>query len=109
ISNGTKVYDGTTNVDTAQFKVTGPEGVTVPTLTADDFDLSGITSANVGSYAVTLNQAGIDALQGANTNYTITSNNVTVGKLTITPNTQATVQVQDSTKFYDGTTQADTT
>ncbi|WP_180245754.1 MBG domain-containing protein, partial [Secundilactobacillus silagincola] len=39
ISNGTKVYDGTTNVDTAQFKVTGPEGVTVPTLTADDFDL----------------------------------------------------------------------
>ncbi|WP_180245756.1 MBG domain-containing protein, partial [Secundilactobacillus silagincola] len=77
ISNGTKVYDGTTNVDTAQFKVTGPEGVTVPTLTADDFDLSGITSANVGSnYAVTLNQAGIEALQGANKNYTITSSNV---------------------------------
>ncbi|WP_180245733.1 MBG domain-containing protein, partial [Secundilactobacillus silagincola] len=82
VSDSAKVYDGTTNVGATQIEVTSPEGVTIPTLTTDDFDLSGITSANVGSYAVTLNQAGIEALQGANKNYTITSSNVAAGNLT---------------------------
>ncbi|WP_180245761.1 MBG domain-containing protein, partial [Secundilactobacillus silagincola] len=65
--------------------------------------------ANVGSnYAVTLNQAGIEALQGANKNYTITSSNVAAGNLTITPDTTATVQISNGTKVYDGTTNVDT-
>ncbi|WP_203650140.1 MBG domain-containing protein [Secundilactobacillus yichangensis] len=104
IGNGTKTYDGSTNVAATLFQVTGSTGITVPTLTDDDFDFSGITSANVGSYAVKLSDAGIAALQSVNTNYTITSSNVTGGDLVITPNATGKVLISTGNKVYDGTT-----
>ncbi|NLR19491.1 KxYKxGKxW signal peptide domain-containing protein, partial [Lactobacillus sp. LC28-10] len=104
IGNGMKTYDGSKNGAVTLFQVTGSTGITVPTLTNDDFDFSGITSANVGSYAVKLSDAGIAALQSVNTNYTITSSSVTGGDLVITPNTTAKVQISTGTKVYDGTT-----
>ncbi len=74
----------------------------MPTLTADDFDMTGITSQNVGNYAVKLSANGLAALQQANANYQITAANVQTGLFVIAPNTASQVSVNGAQKTYDG-------
>ncbi|HBF74441.1 MAG TPA: hypothetical protein DDW71_04190 [Lactobacillus sp.] len=97
----TKVYDGDVTTDPTTYDVTLPTGVTAPTWTADDFDLSGITSQNVGSYNVTLSDQGITDLQAKNPNFTVTKDEVTGAKFTITK-APVTVTAPTLTKVYDG-------
>lgn len=101
VGNSSKTYDGTTSSDTSKYTVTLGDDLTAPTWTADDFDLSGITSPNVGNYAVTLSSAGIAAIEAANPNYTFTSDNVTAGTFTINP-AAVTIKANDQKKIYDG-------
>ncbi len=100
VGGNTKVYDGNAASDPTTFDVTLPKDVVAPTAwTKDDFDTSGITSQNVGSYDVTLSKAGLAKLQAANPNSTI--GNVTPGKFTITP-APVTITAPSVTKKYDG-------
>ncbi|WP_180245743.1 hypothetical protein, partial [Secundilactobacillus silagincola] len=93
----TKSYDGQSYTgNDNQAKVVGQQAAK---LNYSLTDLSQDTNVQNDGYAITVQL-------GDNPNYNVKT---VAGKLTITPNTQATVQVQDSTKFYDGTTQADTT
>ncbi|GAX06409.1 adhesion exoprotein [Secundilactobacillus pentosiphilus] len=97
----TKVYDNDSTTDPTTYDVTLPDGVTAPTWTADDFDLSGITSQDVGSYNVTLSDKGISDLQAKNPNYTITKADVTGTTFTITK-APIVVNGPTLTKVYDG-------
>ena len=101
VEGNTKVYDGDASTDPTIFKVDVPEGVTAPTWTADDFNTSGITSQNVGSYDVTLSDAGIAKLKAANPNFNFADNAITGGKFTIT---KAPITIAGPTlnKKYDG-------
>ncbi|MFC6254938.1 MBG domain-containing protein [Secundilactobacillus hailunensis] len=105
IQGNTKVYDGQTNTDPAMFTVLAPSKAAhfvVPTLTADDFDMTGITGQNVGNYAVKLSATGLAALQQANANYQITAANVQTGLFVIAPNAVSQVSVNGTQKTYDG-------
>ncbi|WP_180245757.1 MBG domain-containing protein, partial [Secundilactobacillus silagincola] len=59
VQDSTKFYDGTTQADTTQFNVKLSTGLVAPKWQAEDFNLSGITSANVGSYSIGLSQQGL--------------------------------------------------
>ncbi|WP_225364911.1 MBG domain-containing protein, partial [Secundilactobacillus silagincola] len=72
-----------------------------PKWQAEDFNLSGITSANVGSYSIGLSQQGLQKLQQANPNYTLESANVTGGQFHITA-APVTIIAPTLTKSYDG-------
>ncbi|PIO82284.1 hypothetical protein BSQ39_01255 [Loigolactobacillus backii] len=104
VQGATKVYDGTASTDPTTYTVLAPsadKGFTVPQLTASDFDLSGITSQNVGSYTVKLSAAGITKLQNANPNYDFTAADVQSGLFTITP-AKATLTADSASYVYDG-------
>ncbi|NLR19688.1 hypothetical protein HC026_12435, partial [Lactobacillus sp. LC28-10] len=100
LSDANKVYDGTTNVAATDFKLTGPADMVIPTLTAEDFDFSGIKS-DAGQYSVKFSETGISALQSANKNYTITGSNVIAGNLNITP-AHITITAPSETVTYNG-------
>jgi len=99
VNGGSKVYDGTTNVDTSKFIVNLSGGLVAPTWTVDDFNLREITSANVGDYPVTLSAKGLSDLQAENPNYTFAPNNVVAGNFTITK-APATIKVLNKTQTY---------
>lgn len=101
VQNATKTYDGDATTDPTTYNVVLANGVKAPTWAADDFDTSGITSQNAGTYNVTLSAAGLKKLQDANPNYKITNTNVIGGTFTITP-AQVTVNAPYLTKIYDG-------
>lgn len=82
IGNQTKVYDGKT-VDPTAYQVTLPSQLTAPVWTAGDFERQN-KSEMAGSYAVTLSQLGLAALQAANPNYAIRAADITPGHLLIT-------------------------
>ncbi|WDF83150.1 leucine-rich repeat protein [Lacticaseibacillus pabuli] len=104
VGGGSKVYDGDATTDQTTFDVTLPSGWTTPNFDDTDFDLSGITSQNVGTYGVTLNAAGIAKINAANTNYNVKG--VTAGRFSITP-AVITINVANATKQYDGTAYTD--
>ncbi|WP_054748500.1 MBG domain-containing protein [Lentilactobacillus rapi] len=81
-----KVYDGDATTDPTVFDVKLGDDLVAPTAgwTADDFDTTGITSQNVGSYDVKLSAKGLSDLQAANTTKTITMDDVTNTQFTIT-------------------------
>ncbi|EHL98993.1 LPXTG-motif protein cell wall anchor domain protein [Lentilactobacillus parafarraginis F0439] len=101
VQNATKTYDGDASTDPTTYNVVLANGVKAPTWAADDFDTSGITSQNAGTYNVTLSAAGLKKLQDTNPNYKITNANVIGGTFTITP-AQVTVNAPYLTKIYDG-------
>ncbi|ANK61765.1 hypothetical protein AYR56_02055 [Loigolactobacillus backii] len=104
VQGATKVYDGTANTDPTTYTVLAPSAdkdFVVPKLTASDFDLSGITSQNVGSYSVKLSAAGITKLQNANSNYDFTAADVQSGLFTITP-AKASLTADSASYVYDG-------
>ncbi|GAX04430.1 adhesion exoprotein [Secundilactobacillus pentosiphilus] len=82
VGDQTKVYDGKT-VDPTAYQVTLPSQLTAPVWTAGDFERQN-TSEAAGSYAVTLSQLGLTALQGANPNYVISTADIKPGHLLIT-------------------------
>ncbi|GHP14028.1 hypothetical protein YK48G_14530 [Lentilactobacillus fungorum] len=110
VDGGTKTYDNDASTDPTTFKVTLPKGMTTPKdgWTKDDFDTSGITSQNVGNYAVTLSKTGLAKLQAANKNTAIDAKSVTAGTFTITP-AKVTVTGPTVTKVYDGKPYSDQT
>ncbi|WDF83151.1 MBG domain-containing protein [Lacticaseibacillus pabuli] len=99
VGSDSKVYDGDSRTDIKTYTVSVPSDLTNVNFTADDFNLTGINSQNVGSYDVTLNAAGLAKLQAANTNYDITS--VKAGKFTINA-APITITAPNPTKVYDG-------
>lgn len=101
VQNATKTYDVDASTDPTTYNVVLANGVKAPTWAADDFDTSGITSQNAGTYNVTLSAAGLKKLQDTNPNYKITNANVIGGTFTITP-AQVTVNAPYLTKIYDG-------
>ncbi|KRN96000.1 LPXTG-motif protein cell wall anchor domain protein [Furfurilactobacillus siliginis] len=104
IKGATKVYNGDASTDPTTYTVVGPTGYTdfvVPALTADDFDLSGINSQNVGKYVVKLSAAGITKIQNANTNYSFTAADIQSGLFVITP-APITITAPTVSKDYDG-------
>ncbi|GAX02506.1 adhesion exoprotein [Secundilactobacillus pentosiphilus] len=97
VGNVTKAYDGTTSfTDVPAITVTGAKDVKLPTLTASDFDWSNVQE-NVGSYQVSLNDAGKAKLQQLNPNISISK--VTAGTATITP-AKVTLQAKNATKVF---------
>ncbi|GAX06408.1 adhesion exoprotein [Secundilactobacillus pentosiphilus] len=97
VGNVTKAYDGTTGfTDVPAITVTGAKEVKLPTLTASDFDWSNVQE-NVGSYQVSLNDAGKAKLQQLNPNINISK--VTAGTATITP-AKVTLQAKNATKVF---------
>ncbi|WP_054656251.1 beta strand repeat-containing protein [Secundilactobacillus silagei] len=106
VQGKTKAYDGTASSDPTQYSVTLSSKLTAPTngWTTADFDLTGISSQNVGNYAVKLSAQGLADLQAANPNYAVTASDVTAGKFNITPNTTTKVNVTATAPTtYDGT------
>ncbi|WP_125979776.1 beta strand repeat-containing protein [Loigolactobacillus iwatensis] len=104
VQGATKVYDGAASTDPTTYTVLAPSAdkdFVVPQLTASDFDLSGITSQNVGNYTVKLSAAGITKLQNANPNYDFTATDVQSGLFTITP-AKATLTADSTSYVYDG-------
>ncbi|GAT18101.1 adhesion exoprotein [Secundilactobacillus silagincola] len=105
IGSASKTYDNDENTNPKQYVVTLPAGVNAPSnWSADDFEVSG-NSQNVGSYAVTLSDSGIQKLNAANTNYSFAIDNVKAGRLTIT-SAPITVTAPTMSKTYDGSTYA---
>ncbi|MFC6253309.1 MBG domain-containing protein [Secundilactobacillus hailunensis] len=103
VGNTSKTYDNdATKMPT--FTVTGPAGYRTTQLDATDFDTSKV-SQNAGSYAVTLNAAGIAKLNRNNPNFAVTAGNVQSGILTINKK-DITITAPTVNKIYDG--QADT-
>ncbi|WP_205004441.1 MBG domain-containing protein [Loigolactobacillus bifermentans] len=101
VGSASKVYDNDASTDPTTYTVTLADGLTAPTTwTASDFDTTGITSQNVGQYAVTLSASGIAKLQALNPNVTV--DGVTAGALTITA-APVTITANGVTKIYDGT------
>ncbi|WP_125981471.1 MBG domain-containing protein [Loigolactobacillus iwatensis] len=104
VQGGTKVYDGDASTDLTTYTVLAPSKDTdfiIPDLTADDFDLSGIDSQNVGNYVVTLSASGLKKLQDANTNYKFDLTDVQNGLFVITP-APITITAPSASKTYDG-------
>lgn len=104
IKGATKVYDGDVTTDPSTYTVVGPtsyKDFVVPALTADDFDLSGINSQNVGSYVVKLSAAGIEKIQKANKNYSFNAKDIQNGLFVITP-APITITAPTVSKTYDG-------
>lgn len=106
VQGNTKVYDGDASTDPAatSYKVLGPAkypDFVIPTLTTDDYDLSGINSQNVGSYKVTLSASGLAKVQAANTNYVFDASDVQNGLFVITP-APVTITAPTLAKTYDG-------
>lgn len=104
IKGATKVYDGDATTDSSTYTVIGPtsyKDFVVPVLTADDFDLSGINSQNVGNYVVKLSAAGIKKIQKANKNYSFTGEDIQNGLFVITP-APITITAPTVSKTYDG-------
>ncbi|WP_179394051.1 MBG domain-containing protein [Lacticaseibacillus absianus] len=91
----TKTYDGTTTFPDLP-AVTLDNGVTVPDLTADDFDFSAV-DANAGSYTVTLSPSGVAKLLAANPNTTLALADITAGTVVI-DKAQATITAAAATK-----------
>ncbi|BAP86200.1 LPXTG-motif protein cell wall anchor domain protein [Paucilactobacillus hokkaidonensis JCM 18461] len=105
IIGNTKTYDGDTTTDPTTYTVQGPssyDDFVIPTLTDADFDLSGITSQNVGSYQVKLSAVGLKALQDANPNYDFDASDIQNALFVITP-AAVTITANDNGKVY-GTT-----
>lgn len=95
VNGMTKTYDGLASFDSLPaVVVTG--GATIPTLTADDFDFSGV-GAGVGTYDVTLSSAGLAAITGANPNTSLVSADVTPGEF-IVQKANATITANNATK-----------
>ncbi|PIO87420.1 MBG domain-containing protein [Loigolactobacillus backii] len=103
VSLGTqqKLYDGDASTDPTMYQVSLSNGLVAPTWTAADFDFSGITSQNVGTYAVTLSAQGLSDLRAANLNYTITADEIGTGSFKITP-APITIKAPTVSKTYDG-------
>lgn len=101
IGNATKVYDGTATKDPTIFTVTLPDGVKAPSWRAVDFDLSDITSQDVGNYVIKLSQTGLDDLNAQNSNYLFTQDNVNAGTFSITK-APITITANGIVKTYDG-------
>ncbi|KRK97900.1 LPXTG-motif protein cell wall anchor domain protein [Secundilactobacillus odoratitofui DSM 19909 = JCM 15043] len=104
LGTASKVYDGEKYVVGAVPSVTLPDGVILPTTlaqTPNDFDFDAIPSQNVGSYDLSLSQAGIDAINAANPNYFFTLSDVVAGKYMIT-RAPITINAPTITKVYDG-------
>ncbi|PIO83824.1 hypothetical protein BSQ39_09710 [Loigolactobacillus backii] len=103
VSLGTqqKLYDGDASTDPTMYQVSLSNGLVAPTWTAADFDFSGITSQNVGTYDVTLSAQGLSDLRAANLNYTITADEIGTGSFTITP-APITITAPTVSKTYDG-------
>ena len=105
IIGASKVYDNNAQTDRTTYDVKGPSDFTdftVSELTDADFDISGITSQNVGSYTVKLSATGLKKLQDANTNYKFDATNVQDALFVITPR-PVTVTANDNSKVF-GTT-----
>lgn len=98
---GGKTYDNDPSTDPTVFSVTAPDdyGMTMPTWVAGDFK-SGITSQNVGNYAVKLSEAGVKKLAGANPDYGITADNVQSGIFNISQ-AKITLSIPDQHKTYN--------
>lgn len=103
IQSETKFYDNDVTTDPAIYQVTLTAGLVAPInrWTTDDFNLSGITSQNVGTYAVTLSDAGLAKLKAANIDYDFTGSAVSAGSLVINK-TPVTIVAPTLTKTYDG-------
>lgn len=105
VANAQKTYDGDAATDPQTYGLTANSqyaGLVIPaTLTADDFNTDGVTSQNVGSYAVTLKQSGIDKINAANANYVLDTNSITGGQLTINKR-PVTITAKDAEKTFDG-------
>ncbi|GEK27828.1 MBG domain-containing protein [Furfurilactobacillus siliginis] len=99
----TKFADG--NIDFKDVPtVTLSDGQTVGTLPKADFDWRNVKPA-AGSYDVTLNGAGIAAVNTAvGDNYLLTAANVKAGKATINDEAKLAVTMTDLSKTYDGST-----
>ncbi|KRM75315.1 MBG domain-containing protein [Secundilactobacillus collinoides] len=103
ISGGGKAYDDDTSTDPTSYVVTLGSGLTAAdgwtantdgtyTVSVDSGDLDAdITSQDVGSYEITLSDQGLEKLEAANSNYTITSSAVRSGWFNITTNYQLVV------------------
>ena len=102
LMSASKVYDGDSKTDPTIYGVKLSEGLLAPTWTASDFDLSGMTSQNVGQYPVKLSATGLAKLQAVNPNYTITTANLTNTTLTITK-APVTIKANDSSKVVGQT------
>lgn len=101
VGSASKTYDNDENTNPKQYVVMLPAGVNAPSdWSADDFEVSG-NSQNVGSYAVTLSDSGIQKLNAANTNYGFNAENIETGQLTITP-APISITAPNLTKQYDG-------
>ena len=101
----TKVYDGTTAADAAQFHatlknvVTGEESLVSATATGAAYNSKDVRAANAVSYTLALRGTGAG-------NYTLAATTVQgAGTITARALTLGTVAAQ--TKIYDGTTAAD--
>jgi len=108
VGDVSKTADGSATFTTVpSVQLSGLTGVKTPTFAISDFDWSKVQPA-VGTYAITLNAAGIKKVTDANANTTLATADVTAGKATInpaTPNTKAlTATIGLVTKTYDGTT-----
>ncbi|HBF74439.1 MAG TPA: hypothetical protein DDW71_04180 [Lactobacillus sp.] len=108
VGNVFKTYDGTTTFTSVPtVTINGLTGVQTPTFTTTDFDWSKVQSA-AGSYAITLNAAGIKKVTDANANTTLATSDVTAGTATITPAaptiTALKATVGNVSKTADGTT-----
>ncbi len=100
ISSGSKAYDDDTSTDPTSYVVTLGSGLTAAdgwtantdgtyTVSVDSGDLDAdISSQVVGSYEITLSDQGLEKLEAANANYTITSSAVRSGWFNITTNYQ---------------------
>ncbi|WP_186808499.1 MBG domain-containing protein, partial [Furfurilactobacillus siliginis] len=104
VSGKMKTYDGDKSTDPTTFNVLGPKqytDFTIPALTADDFDVSGITSQDVGLYTVKLSASGLKKIQDANTNYDLKAEDVQDGLFNIVKRDIG-AQGPHLTKVYDG-------
>ncbi|WP_203650138.1 MBG domain-containing protein [Secundilactobacillus yichangensis] len=106
IGDTSKNYDGTTAVNTNQLNITVSNDLETPEWSADDFDLSGISSANIGDYSVKLSDKGLSDLQIKNPNFIISAENVTPGSFKITP-APIKIAAPTLTKNYDGSSYVD--
>lgn len=97
-----KVYDNNAGTDPVKFTVQAPSNYkdfVIPTLTAADFDVSGITSQNVGRYIVKLNATGLKAIQDLNKNYAVTADDIQNALYVITPR-PVKITATDASKNY---------
>lgn len=107
VINTTKMYDGTTAVDTqAKLSITGMVSGDDVSLNTGNIEVE-YPDKSVGNYDLTYNSSGAVSLVGTDAiNYTITGElNAVAGTGTILPK-ELTVTFADISKVYDGTTAA---